>query len=234
MPPFTVDSYYQGLHAAPTLNGYSAYVAPRPADWPPSQYITGFWFLDEETQWQPPDDVRAFIAAWPAPVYVGFGSATGSDAQRLTQMIVDALRQTGQRGIIAQGWAGLHASDLPGSIYQLTSAPHSWLFPRVAGVVHHGGAGTTAAGLRAGVPSFLIPHFADQPYWARRVNELGVGPMPVSRNKLTVQALAHGIEQMVNDNEMRARAAVLGQKIRAEDGVAKAVSLIDQLCAEKM
>lgn len=227
--PFTLSSYYDGLHRLPTLNGYSAHVVPRPADWPSSQHITGYWFLDEETQWQPPDDLCAFIEAGSAPVYVGFGSATASDAQRLTQMIVDALKQTGVRGVIAQGWASLHASDLPDSIYLLKSAPHGWLFPRMAGVVHHGGAGTTAAGLRAGVPSFLIPHFADQPYWARRVHELGVGPKPVDKAKLTLKALADGIRQLVSDAAMRERAARLGEAIRAEDGVANAVGVIERL-----
>ncbi len=214
----------------PTLHGYSEHVVPRPHDWPDTQHITGYWFLDEDAlgaQWQPSDDLRAFIEAGSAPVYVGFGSATGSNAQRMTQIIVDALKQTGQRGIIAQGWAGLHASDLPDSVYLLKSAPHSWLFPRTAGVVHHGGAGTTAAGLCAGVPSFLIPHFADQPFWARRVHELGVGPAPVKRHNLTVDVLAKGIGQMVTDVMMRERAVALGKKIAAEDGVSTAIVCLE-------
>jgi sterol 3beta-glucosyltransferase len=228
LQPFTPSSYYDGLHAAPTLNGYSPHVVPRPSDWPANQHITGYWFLDEDEQWQPQDDLVAFISAGPPPVYIGFGSATGSDGQRLTQMIVDALVQSGQRGIIAQGWAGLHIENLPDSICLLKAAPHSWLFPRMAGVVHHGGAGTTAAGLRAGAPSFLIPHFADQPYWARRVYELGVGPKPVDKARLTLGALANGIRQMVSDAGMRDRAARLSAAIRAEDGVANAVRFIDQ------
>ena len=154
LKPFTPTSYYAGLEQVTTLNGYSRHAVPMPQDWPANQHITGYWFLDEEANWQPPDVLVQFIAAGPAPVYVGFGSATGSDAQWLMQMIVGALVQSGQRGIIAQGWAGLHAEDLPDSIHLLKSAPHAWLFPRMAGVVHHGGAGTTAAGLRAGVPSF--------------------------------------------------------------------------------
>lgn len=227
--PFTLSSYYDGFHRLPTLNGYSAHVVSRPADWPASQHITGYWFLDEDAQWRPPGDLERFIAAGSAPIYVGFGSATGSDAQRLTQMIVAALTQAGVRGVIAQGWAGLHAGDLPDSIHLLQSAPHGWLFPRMAGVVHHGGAGTTAAGLRAGVPSFLIPHFADQPYWARRVYELGVGPKPVNRVKLTLAALTDGIRQLASDAGMRERAAELGTAIRAEDGVANAVHILNQL-----
>lgn len=229
--PFTVASYYGGLRDVPTVHGYSAHVVPRPADWPDNQHITGYWFLDEEEGWAPPPDLLAFLEAGPPPIYVGFGSATASDAQRVTEMIIAALAQSGQRGVISQGWAGLHAHDVPASVYLLQAAPHSWLFPRMAGVVHHGGAGTTAAGLRAGVPSFLIPHFADQPYWARRVHELGAGPRPVDKAKLTQAALADGIRQLVSDAIMRGRAAELGAAIRAEDGVVNAVRVIEAMAS---
>ncbi len=229
MRSFSLSGYYEGVHAVPTLNGFSAHIVPRPADWPDTQHITGYWFLDEDKQWQPSNDLHAFIDAGLPPVYIGFGSATDSNAERLTLMIVDALKRSGQRGIIAQGWAGLHAEDLPDTIHLLKSAPHSWLFPRMAAVVHHGGAGTTAAGLRAGVPSFVIPHFADQPYWARRVFELGVGPKPVDKAKLTTDALVDGIRQMVTDAATRERAVAIGAKIRAEDGIGHAVRLINSL-----
>lgn len=229
LKPHTRASYFAALHATPALNGFSAHVVPRPKDWPATQHITGYWFLDETEQWQPKQELAEFIDAGPAPVYVGFGSATGSNAQRVTAMIIDALKASGQRGVIAQGWAGLKTSDLPDSIYMLKSAPHGWLFPRMAGVVHHGGAGTTAAGLRAGVPSFLIPHFADQPYWARRVHELGVGPKSVARAKVTAHSLTDGIKQMIHDAGLRDKAAALGRRIREEDGVANAVKWIESL-----
>lgn len=228
LPPFTLSRYHEDVHASLTINGFSAHVVPHPADWPATQHIAGYWFLDEDEAWQPPSDLEQFLAAGSPPVYVGFGSATGSNVQPLTQMIVDALKQSGQRGVIAQGWAGLHTESLPDSIYLLQSAPHGWLFQHMAGVVHHGGAGTTAAGLYAGVPSFLIPHFADQPYWARRVHELGAGPKPVDKAKLTLETLADGIRQMVSDDAMHQRAAKLGASIRAEDGVVNAVRIIEQ------
>jgi len=109
------------------------------------------------------------------------------------------------------------------------AVPHAWLFPRVAAVVHHGGAGTTAAGLRAGIPTIVIPFFADQPFWGHRVAALGVGTAPIPRKDLTAERLAKAIQQVVNDPGMRQRAADLGAKIQAEDGVAHAVAIVQEL-----
>ena len=127
------------------------------------------------------------------------------------------------------GWGGLRTGNLPDTIFMLDSIPFSWLFPRVAAVVHHGGAGTIAAGLRAGVPSIIVPFFADQPYWGQRVADLGVGPVPIPRKKLTADRLAQAIQTAVTDQAMRQRAADLGAKIRAEDGVARAVEVVAQV-----
>jgi UDP:flavonoid glycosyltransferase YjiC (YdhE family) len=123
-------------------------------------------------------------------------------------------------------WGGLKPADLPGSVFMLDSVPFSWLFPRVAAVVHHGGAGTTAAGLRAGVPSVVVPFFGDQPFWGERVADLGVGPAPIPRQKLTAEGLARAIDGAVTDQTMRRRAAELGATIRAEDGTARAVAVV--------
>jgi sterol 3beta-glucosyltransferase len=125
------------------------------------------------------------------------------------------------------------AGQLPDNILRLDWAPHSWLFPRMAAVVHHGGAGTTAAALRAGVPNVIVPYFADQPFWGSRVEALGVGPKPIPRQKLTAGRLDEAIEIAAGDGEMRRRAAELGKKIQAEDGVATAVPLIEALLAEQ-
>ncbi|NJM23628.1 MAG: glycosyltransferase family 1 protein, partial [Richelia sp. SM1_7_0] len=120
-------------------------------------------------------------------------------------------------------------SDLPNTVFMVDSIPHSWLFPRMAAIVHHGGAGTTAAALRAGVPSILIPFFGDQPFWGQRVAELGVGPKPIPRKQLTVQKLAFSIHTAMTDGLMRQRAADLGAKIQAEDGIANAVAIIEEM-----
>lgn len=137
-----------------------------------------------------------------------------------------ALSAAGQRGILLRGWGGIATADSPETILTIDSAPFTWLFPRCAAVVHHGGAGTTAAGLRAGVPSVVIPFFGDQPFWGRRVAELGVGTKPISRQKLTAAGLAEAIVRAATDADMRQRSSNLGARIRGEDGVVHAVRII--------
>jgi UDP:flavonoid glycosyltransferase YjiC (YdhE family) len=149
--------------------------------------------------------------------------------EETTDLVLQALAQTKQRAIILSGWSGLHKADLPNSVFMVDYIPFSWLFPRVATVVHHGGAGTTAAGLRAGIPSIVIPFFGDQPFWGQRVAELGVGPEPIPRRKLTVERLAQAIQKALTDQTMRQRAADLGSKIQAEDGIASAVAVVQQI-----
>jgi sterol 3beta-glucosyltransferase len=211
---------------APVLYGYSQHVLPRPADWDTNTHVTGYWFLDAPSDWAPPADLVAFLRAGPPPVYIGFGSMGSRNPEATTRLALDALARAGQRGVLASGWGGLSQADLPESVYMLKSAPHSWLFPHMAAVVHHGGAGTTAAGLRAGVPSAIVPFFGDQPFWGARVAALGVGPSPLPRKRLTAEGLAAAITQAACDDAMRARAAALGEKIRAEDGAARAAALI--------
>lgn len=213
----------------PALYGYSQHVLPRPHDWPENHYVTGYWFVDVDSGWLPPPDLQTFLDAGEPPVYIGFGSMGSRSPEEAGQIALEALQRTGQRGVLASGWGGLHANDLPQSIHLISSIPHSWLFPRMAAVVHHGGAGTTAAGLRAGVPSILIPFMGDQPFWGRRVTTLGVGPEPIPRKKLTAARLADAITRAVSDHALRQRAADLGTKIRAENGLAAAVNLIEHL-----
>ena len=227
LPPQSAKENKAARQKILTLLAYSPHVVPHPTDWPPNVHTTGYWFLDEQPNWQPPAALQAFLDAGSPPVYIGFGSMTGRNAAQTTNLILDALAISGQRAIVGSGWAGLGSKSLPDSMFQIESVPHSWLFPRMAAVVHHGGAGTTAAGLRAGVPSFIIPHFADQPYWGLRVHALGVGPKPQPRHKLTAQKLADGIETAVSDPTIKQNAAALGAKICAEDGVANAVTLIE-------
>lgn len=211
----------------PVLYGYSAHVLPRPRDWPTEHQVTGYWFLDPPPDWMPPADLVRFLEDGPAPVYVGFGSMGSQHPAETAQLVLDALSQSGQRGVLAAGWGGLNAADLPHNVHLVESIPHSWLFERMSAVVHHGGAGTTAAGLRAGVPSILVPYTADQPFWGRRVAELKVGPTPIPRKRLTSQRLAEAIREAVLNRAMQAQARTLGQQIRGEDGIGAAVALID-------
>jgi sterol 3beta-glucosyltransferase len=211
----------------PVLNGFSARVVPRPADWGNHVHVTGYWFSPEEP-WEPPPALAAFLEAGPPPVFVGFGSMPVPDPGRLTATVVEALRQCGLCGVLQAGWGGLAGEALPGHVLGIGYAPYGWLFPRMAAVVHHGGSGTTAAGLRAGVPALVVPFVFDQFYWGERLVALGVGPAPVPVRDLSVQRLAEGLQRAVHDREMCKRAARLGAQIRAEDGIARAVETLHQ------
>ena len=146
----------------------------------------------------------------------------------MADLVLGALARSGQRGLLSSSWGGMDKDALPDSVRVVSSIPYAWLFQRMAAVVHHGGAGTTAAGLAAGVPSILTPFMGDQPFWAKRVRELGVGPEPIPRRHLSIQRLGDAIERTLGDDAMRETAADLGRRIRAEDGVSNAVAIIEQ------
>ncbi len=211
-----------------SLEGYSSLVAPRPRDWPDSHHLTGNWFLDAPPGWRPPADLVDFLDSGPPPVYVGFGCNHNRNAAEVTQQVVRALQRTGMRGVLSTGWGGLEAAPRSDQFLFVESVPHAWLFPQTAAVVHHGGAGSTAAGLRAGVPSIVIPFTSDQPFWARRVYELGAGPKPIPRKLFRAERLERAVRRAVGDPAMRLRAADIGRRIRAEDGVGNAVTLFQQ------
>lgn len=230
MKPASVFGPFGSLkkRRVPALYGYSQHVLPRPSDWDATHHVTGYWYLDAAPDWTPPADLLDFLNAGRPPVYIGFGSMGNRNPEETTRLILQAVKMSGQRAVLASGWGGMSKADLPESVYMLSSVPHSWLFPRMAAVVHHGGAGTTAAGLRAGVPSIIVPFFGDQGFWGARIAALGVGTAPIARKKLTAERLAAAITQAVSDPGMRKRAADLGQKIRTEDGIGRAVKLIGQ------
>ncbi len=229
--PRTTGYGYGILHGRPVveLHAVSPAVLPHPADWGPHRHTTGYWFLDHYPGWTPPAELVDFLDDGPPPVYVGFGSMSSRDPERITGIVLDALRLAGQRGVIATGWGGINAADLPDDVFLLQSCPHDWLFPRMAAVVHHGGAGTTGAGLRAGVPAVTVPFFGDQAFWGRRVRALGAGPQPVPRRALRVDRLADAIRVAVTHTPIRDRAAALGAHIRTEDGVGRAVAVIGRV-----
>jgi sterol 3beta-glucosyltransferase len=206
------------FNARPALYGYSPLVGPTPSDWGSAVAVTGYWVLGPEPGWEPPAVLVDFLGSGPPPVAVGFGSMTPQRAARLTGVVLDALQRSGQRGILLGGWGRFGDGPLPDSVLQLDECPHEWLFPRTLAVVHHGGSGTTGAALRGGTPSIVVPLGFDQPYWARRVAALGVGPRGVARRRLTAVWLAGAIRQAVEDRAMRARAAALGARLQAERG----------------
>lgn len=225
LPPAKGEDRLQGKPVT-KLYAYSPAIVPRPADWDESSIITGYWFLDAPVGWQPAPALVEFLEAGPPPVYVGFGSMFMQGGRHKTETVLKALSLAGQRGVLATGWGGLTAENAPEGIFVLDAVPHDWLFPRVAAVVHHGGAGTTAAGLRAGKPTVICPFVGDQPFWGRRVAALGVGPEPIPQHRLTAERLADAIGKAVVDRDIRQRAAALGETIRAEDGVGRAITVI--------
>ena len=228
VPPAPFWGPFGALEKQTILYGYSPHVLPPPVDWADSVHVTGYWFLESPTGWEPPVELVDFLQAGPPPIYIGFGSMVNRRAEETTHLILQALARTGQRGILSAGWGGLQQRDLPETVMMIGPVPFDWLFTQMAAVVHHGGAGTTSIGLRAGVPSIVIPFMGDQPFWGRRVYELGVGPQPIPHRYLTVERLAEAIHGAVSDTAMRERAAQLGERIRAEDGVARAVAFIEQ------
>jgi sterol 3beta-glucosyltransferase len=216
------------LQRYPVVYGFSESVIPQPADWRKTE-IAGYWFLDATDDWTPPQNLLEFLNNGAPPVYIGFGSMGMRQPEETANLVLEAIARTGQRAILQSGWGGLRTANVPDNVLLIDSVPHAWLFPRMSAVVHHGGAGTTAAGLRAGVPSIVIPFFGDQPFWGQQVTNLGVGPAPILRKKLTVDKLAQAIDRAVTDPVMRQRAADLGSKIQAENGIAHVVALIDQI-----
>ncbi len=205
----------------PFLYGISSTVFPRPTDWPPWHHLTGFWFLDVDEPL--PADVESFLAADPPPVYVGFGSMVHDDPEWTAAQVVDAVGRLGRRAIVVGN--GLRVRGNPQGVLVVDDVDHARLFPRVAAVVHHGGAGTTAAALRAGVPQVVVPHFADQPFWAERVHRLGVAPRPIRVRRLDADRLEAALREALSP-PLRERAAMLSRRVTAEDGVGAAVALI--------
>jgi len=206
-------------------------VAPRNPGWPTQVNQTGYWFARPLANWSPPADLLEFLAVGDKPIVVSLGvmSLSGKQSRQSAQIILEAIHSANVRAIV-QGWdTSLLTQTRPHEIYDAGSLPHGWLFDQVRLVIHHGGFGTTAAVLRAGVPNIVVPHIIDQFYWGQRVFELGVGPKVISRGQLTAERLRQAIVQALTDSQMQAKAARLGEAIRGElDGVTAAIKLIEQ------
>ena len=207
----------------PICHGYSPAVVPRPADWPAPVHVTGYWWPAGRPGWRPPNALVDFLEAGPPPVFVGFGSMTPTH-ERLNDVVAVAVKRAGVRAVVQSGWAELGpAGD---DILLVGDLPHEWLFPRTAAVVHHAGAGTTGAGLRAGVPAVPVPVLVDQPFWADRLHRLGVAPQPLPLSELTADTLTDALRSCLDRSAYRERATELAGRIRGEDGPAAVLSLI--------
>nr|XP_023922990.1 sterol 3-beta-glucosyltransferase UGT80A2 isoform X3 [Quercus suber]POE97362.1 sterol 3-beta-glucosyltransferase ugt80a2 [Quercus suber] len=202
---------------------WSPHLVPKPKDWGPKVDVVGFCFLDLASNYEPPESLVKWLEAGDKPIYIGFGSLPVEEPEKMTQIIVEALEITKQRGIINKGWGGLgNLAEPKDSIYLLDNCPHDWLFLQCKAVVHHGGAGTTAAGLRAACPTTIVPFFGDQPFWGDRVNARGVGPPPIPIDEFTLPKLVEAINFML-DPKVKERAVELAKAMENEDGVTGAV-----------
>ena len=196
--------------------------------------MTGHWFLETPRDFQPPRRLVEFLEAGEPPLYVGFGSMTVEDPEDVTRAVIEAVRKAGRRAVLSAGWGGLASKGGLAAggeeVLFVGDVPHGWLFPRMAGVVHHGGAGTTASAFRAGVPQMAVPFLADQPFWGQRIADLGAGPPPLPVAKLDASSLCRALSQMESPS-VRRTAEALGARVRAERGVENAVAVIERLAA---
>jgi sterol 3beta-glucosyltransferase len=211
----------------PLVIACSPTVLPRPDEWDQEHvHLPGYFFLDDP-DYEAPARLAKFLADGEAPICVTFGSTINRESERIREMILSMLAEKGLRAILLTGWGGETRADLPAGILAIDEVPHSWLLPKCRAVIHHGGAGTTAAGLRAGIPNIVIPSAGDQAFWSRRVAELGVGPEPIKLKHLNEERLSDAIQQVMYDPHIQEGARLLGERIRAEDGVGEMIRLVE-------
>ncbi|KAF2862120.1 glycosyltransferase family 1 protein [Piedraia hortae CBS 480.64] len=208
---------------------WSPSLIPKPKDWGPQISVSGFFFLKTPSAYTPSPSLQRFLSSGPPPIYIGFGSIVISDPNAMTQLILAAVHLTGQRALISQGWGGLGAADpLPDNIFMLDSVPHDWLFQHVSCVIHHGGAGTTAAGIAAGKPTVIVPFFGDQMFWGSMVSKAGAGPPPIPHKSLTATNLADAIKTCLHPDSV-AKARELSRRISCEDGTRTAAETFHRM-----
>ena len=208
----------------PILCAWSPSVLPASSDWPPSVHVTGYYFFPRDNSYQPPAELLSFLEETEPPICITFGSMVHSDQERIDRIMRESLMQTSNRGIVLSGWSGIKEPSSKKLLY-LEGAPHDWLLPHCKMVIHHGGAGTTAAGLRAGIPNIVVPFMGDQPFWGRRVHAIGAGPTPILLKDLSVEKLMQAMAEAENE-PLRQRAQAVGRRIRNEAGVDTTIQLI--------
>ena len=209
------------------LFGYSESVLPRPRDWSPRSSVTGYWFLPGQEAWDPPSELADFLGAGSPPVYFNFGPANRRNPAATAALVMRALRLSKQRGVLISEWSGLHAYRGTEDLLAIDYARPEWIFPRVRAVVHHGQATTVAQALYAGRPSMVVASSGEDRFWGERTLALEAGPAPIAWEDLTADRLAEAIVRLVNTRTYLERAAWLGERVRAEDGVGRAVELVE-------
>ncbi|XP_042040024.1 sterol 3-beta-glucosyltransferase UGT80B1-like [Salvia splendens] len=224
LPPIAYFSSYHGsISHLPTGYMWSPHVVPKPDDWGNQVDVVGYCFMNLGSKYQPSEEFAGWIQKGSPPIYIGFGSMPLDDSNKTTKTILEALEITGQRGIVDRGWGDLGKySNMPDNVFMIVDCPHDWLFPQCSAVVHHGGAGTTATGLKAGCPTTIVPFFGDQFFWGEIIYQKGLGPAPIPISQLTVESLTEAIRFMLQP-EVKSRAMEVAAHIEKEDGVGAAV-----------
>lgn len=217
---------------APVLGAYSRHVISEPSDARNHVEVTGFWLSSAPEDWLPPPELADFIGRGDPPVYVGFGSMPVDARDQAWRTVLDAIEQARVRAVITVGWSGSAIGDAGDNVHITDEVPHGWLFPLVAAVVHHGGAGTTGAALAAGRPQVICPCFLDQPFWADKMRQLGVASSATPLRKHTTATLAAAIRKAVSDHGLRRQAEIIGQAVRAENGAESAVKFLEKIHKE--
>jgi hypothetical protein len=206
---------------------FSPALIPKPPDWRSHISITGFNFLPAPQDYAPPEDLAKFLANGSPPIYIGFGSIVVDDPNALTSLIFSAVEAAGVRALVSKGWGGLGADiEVPENVFLLGNCPHAWLFEHVSAVVHHGGAGTSAAGIACGKPTVIVPFFGDQPFWAAMIAKAGAGPGPLQFKELTSESLTEAIAFALRP-ETNEAAKELASKIKAENGPEEAARVFN-------
>lgn len=214
-------------HIVPVIYAFSPLIMPRPTDWGENIHLSGYWSDDKPVDFQPDPSLVKFLQEGEKPIYIGFGSMTGNDMGETLDIVLEALQQTGMRAILATGWGGVDVPNHP-NLYVGGFIPHDWLFRQVRAVVHHGGAGTTAAGILAGRPTLVIPFGGDQPFWGNRMHQLGIGPKPIPRERLTVSKLSKALTLLITTKSYSVAAKELGIRLRMEEGPVIAANIIEK------
>jgi sterol 3beta-glucosyltransferase len=246
-----LDTYTDGSrfkvwpHNLPQICTVSPNLCPQPEDWPAQKFMSGWWFLSNGSDYTPPPELVDFLKH--KPVYIGFGSMKGNPefCKMLSTLAIKSLQLARVKGVLLGGWAGLTRESLDTStdegkrlyawaeenVFEIESCPHDWLFPQCSAVVHHGGAGTLAAGIRAGCPTIVCATQGDQPFHGSLVQARGIGRYlgMIGSPKLTAESLSAGIEEVTTDQSIIAAAQAMSPQVQSEDGVANAISFIDKM-----
>ena len=226
-PLMDLEAGYSPDGSPTRLHAYSAQIMPLSSDMPHTERQVGYAFADP-AEFTPPPNLKKFLSDGERPIYVGFGSMPGINHERVNNALLGALKRTGLRAVIATGWGGIGALSSTAQLHVLKEAPHTWLFPQVAAVVHHGGSGTAHEGLRWGRPSVICPLFADQPFFGQRISQLGAGPTPVAQKHLTADKLARALEHAVGEKVVM-KAKSLGDLMIKEDGAGAITDMVGQI-----